>query len=104
MNEKRIQEVIDLEKQADEIYDKALKEAQQIPVQAENKAKEIIENARQEAEKEAQQILASAEAKNECDKILAETEAEIERSQALSKRNLDRAVTYVISRVVGREM
>jgi vacuolar-type H+-ATPase subunit H len=104
LNEKRIQEVIDLEKQADEIYEKAVKEAQQIPLQAENKAKEIIVKSREEAEKEAKEILASAEAKKECDKILSETEAEIERSQALSKRNLDRAVTYVISRVVGREM
>lgn len=103
MNEKRIQEVIDIEKQADEIYDKAVSEAQRIPLQAEKEAKEIIEKAKLEAEKEAQQILASAEAKDECNKILSETEKEIEHSQAMAKRNFDRAVTYVISRVVGRE-
>jgi vacuolar-type H+-ATPase subunit H len=103
LNEKRIQEVIEIEKQADEVYSKALNEAQRIPLQAEKETKDIIEKARLEAEKEAQQILASAEAKDECERILSESSNEIERGQALAKRNFDRAVTYVVSRVVGRE-
>jgi vacuolar-type H+-ATPase subunit H len=103
VNEKRIEEVIDIEKQADEIFNKAVSEAQQIPQQAEKEAKEMIENARLEAEKEAQKILASADAKSECEGIISEAESKIDHNQALSKLNFDRAVTYVISRVLGQD-
>lgn len=103
MNEKRIQEVIEIEKQADEIYNKAVSEAERIPQQAEQEAKTVIEKARLEAGKEAHEILANAEAKDECDRILVEAEKNIKHNQTLAKRNFDRAVTYVISRVLGRE-
>ena len=103
MNEKRIQDVIEIEKQADEIYNKAVSEAERIPQQAEQEAKAIVEKARHDAEKDAREILANAEAKKDCDRILAEAEENIKHSQTLATRNFDRAVTYVISRVLGRE-
>lgn len=103
MNEKRIQEVIEIEKQADDIYIQAVNEAARIPQQAEQEAKELVEKARHEAEKEAHAILASAEAKEECNRILAQVEETNARSQKLAKQNLNRAITYVISRVLGRE-
>lgn len=104
MNEKRIQEVIDIEKQADAIFNQAVNEADRIPRQAELEAKALIENVRAEAEKEAKKILANAEAKDECNKIMDKAEAEIQHSQTLAKRNFDRSVTYVISRVLGRDL
>ena len=103
MNENRIQDVIQIEKQADEIYNKAVHEAERIPQQAEQEAKVIIEKAKVEAEKEAQAILANAQAKEECEKILVDANESIQHNQTLAKRNFDRAVTYVISRVLGRE-
>jgi vacuolar-type H+-ATPase subunit H len=103
LNEKRIQEVIAIEKQADEINQKAISEAGSIPLQAKQEAKAIIEKARQDAEKEAQSILVKAEAKDECDRILDEAQNSIAKSQTLAKQNFNRAVTYVISRVLDRE-
>ena len=103
MNENRIHEVIDIEKQADEIYNKAVVEAEHIPQQAEQAAKVLIEEARLAAEKEASNILANAEAKEECERILAKAEENINKNETIAKRNFDRAVTYVISRVLGRE-
>jgi vacuolar-type H+-ATPase subunit H len=103
LNEKRIQEVIAIEKQADEVYAKAVKKAEQVPLQAEKEAKEIIEKTRGDAEKEAQDLIANAHPKEECEHILEDAEKQIHHNETLAKRHLDRAVTYVISRVLGRE-
>jgi vacuolar-type H+-ATPase subunit H len=103
LNEKKIQAVIEIEKQASEVYDKAVKDADRIPVQAEKDAQELVEKARTEAEAEAQRLLASAQPKDQCEKILADSEKQIKHNEAVAKQNFERAVTYVISRVLGRE-
>ena len=102
MNEKRIQEVIEIEKKADEIFNKAVAEADRMPQQAEQEVKALIESARQQAEKEAQALLASAQTKDETDKILSQAEETIRHNATLASHNFERSTTYVISRVVGR--
>ena len=42
MNEKKIQQVLEIEKEAQEFQDKAQREAQEIPVKAEQKAQTLI--------------------------------------------------------------
>jgi len=103
LNEKRIQEVIEIEKQAADAYNKAVKDAERIPTLAEKDAKGLIEKANAEADAEAQEILAKAHPAEECDRILADTEKGIQHAETCAKRNHDRAVTYVISRVLVRE-
>ncbi|PKN99079.1 MAG: hypothetical protein CVU42_09435 [Chloroflexi bacterium HGW-Chloroflexi-4] len=102
MNEKRIQEVIEIEKKADEIFNKAVAEAERMPQQAEQEVKVLIESARLQAEKEAQTLLANAQTKDESDKILSQAEETSQKNTALAKHNFERTTTYVISRVVGR--
>ena len=46
MNENRIQQVLEIEKQAQEIHEKAISEAQQLPVQAEQEGQDLKESAR----------------------------------------------------------
>jgi vacuolar-type H+-ATPase subunit H len=104
LNEKKIQEVIEIEKQADAIFNQAVSEADRIPHQAEIEAKALIEKARSDAEKEAKEILANAEAKDECEKILAQAQENIQHGQTTAKQNFDRSVTFVISRVLGRDL
>ena len=102
MNEKRIQEVVKIEKQADEILAKAVSEADRIPLLAEQETKALIENGRSQAEKEAKVLLESSLSNDETNKILREAESTSEHNATLAKRNSERATTYVISRVVGR--
>lgn len=102
MNEKRIQEVVKIEKQADEIFAKAVSEAERIPLLAEQETKSLIENGRSEAEKEAKVLLESSQTNEETNRILSDAESKIEHNSILAKRNIERATTYVISRVVGR--
>ena len=103
MNEKRIEQVLEIEKQALALHEKAIREAEQIPLQAEKDADALIETARHEAEEKARQIEANAEPKEECDRILNQATEEARKTTELGMSNFDRAVTYVLNRVIGKE-
>jgi vacuolar-type H+-ATPase subunit H len=103
VNEKYIQKVLEIEKQAQEIQEEAQREAEQIPILAEDEAEELIEKARAEAEEEAHQMVESAQSKEEGAQILTEAEQGIQRLKALTMSHFDRAVNYVLDQVAGRE-
>jgi vacuolar-type H+-ATPase subunit H len=103
LNDKRIEQILDIEKQAQAIYAQAVSEAEQLPIQAEKEAQALIEKARQDAEEEARQIIAKAKCEEECDQIMADAEDKIKRTETLAASNFDHAVSYVLNRVIGRE-
>jgi vacuolar-type H+-ATPase subunit H len=103
MNEKHIQQILDIEKQARAVYESAIKEAELLPLQAEKDAQKVIEQARLDAENEARQMIEKAKAQNEIANILAEAEKQVQRNDVIAARNIDRTVSHVINRVVGRE-
>jgi vacuolar-type H+-ATPase subunit H len=102
VNEKHIQQVIEIEKRAQEIHEAALKEAQQLPVLAEQEAQALIEKARAEAEQESRELLSQVQADEEGARILSEVEEKNRQFETTGMRNLERAVDYVLERVVGR--
>jgi len=102
VNEKNIQQVLDIEKRAEEIHEAALKEAQQLPVIAEQEAQALIEKARAEAEQKAREMVSEVKAEEESARILSEAEEKNKQFEALSTSNLDRAVNFVLERVIGR--
>ena len=63
MNENRIQQVLEIEKQAQEIHEVALRDAQQLPILAEQESQVVMEKARAGAQEEARQLVANAQAK-----------------------------------------
>jgi len=103
MDEKRIQEVLQIEKQAQAIYEAALREAEQLPVLASQESQSLIEKTRIEAEAEAHRLVANAEAKEECARILADAEEKSNRMKGLAMSHMERAVGYVLDRVAGRD-
>lgn len=103
MDDKRIQQVLDIEKQANEIHASAISKADQMPRQAEKEAEALIEKAKTEAEQEAQRIIAEAQNEGDPNRIQSEADEEVRRGEALAMTNFNRAVSYVIDRVVGRE-
>lgn len=103
MNEDRIQQVLQIEKQAQEIFDSATRDAEQILIQAEQEAEDLVENERTAAEEEARRLVASANVEEERKCILAEAEEKVNRTNNLATGHLDRAVNYVLNRVAGRE-
>jgi cell division septum initiation protein DivIVA len=102
MNEKHIQQVLDIEKRAQEIHEAAMKEAQQLPVVAEQEAQALIEKAKAEAQQKAREMVSEVRADEESARILSEAEEKNRQFEALAMSNLDRAVTYVLERVIGR--
>jgi vacuolar-type H+-ATPase subunit H len=102
VNEKHIQQVIEIEKRAQEIHETALKEAQQLPVVAEQEAQALIEKAKSEAEQEAREMLSKVQADEEGARILSEVEEKNRQFETAAMRNFDRAVDYVLERVAGR--
>ena len=102
MNENRIRQVLEIEKRAQENYDAALREAQQLPTQAEQEAQQILNQARTEAQEEARQIAAQARADDEAAGILAQAEQKNRQLEELAMSNFDRAVSYILDRVTGK--
>ena len=102
MNEKHIQQVLDIEKRAQEIHEAAMKEAQQLPVIAEQEAQALIEKARAEAQQKAREMVSEVKADEESARILSEVEEKNKQFEALAMSNLDRAANYVLERVIGR--
>ena len=102
MEEKQIQQVIKIEKEAQEILEAAMKESQQLPVIAEQEAQAFVEKARAEAQEKARQMLSEVKADEESSRILSEVEEKNKQFEAQAMGNVDRAVEYVLERVIGR--
>lgn len=102
MNENRIQQVLEIEKQAQEIHDVAVRDAQQLPIAADQEAQAILEKARAEAQEEVRQIINKAQAQEETARILSQAEERSRQSQAVAMSNFDRAVTYILDRVITK--
>lgn len=103
MNEKHIQQVLEIEKQAQGIHDAALKEAQQLPVQAEQEAQALIEKAKVDAQAEARQMVSKVKSEAGSAQILSTTEEKNKQFEVLAMSNFDRAVAFVVERVIGGE-
>ncbi len=102
MNEKRIQQVLEIEKQANAVREAMVSEAAQLPSQAEKESQALIEKSRADAEREAREIIAKAQAQEETAKIMTQVHEKIQQTEALAHGNLNRAVAYVLARVVGK--
>lgn len=102
MNEKNIQQVLEIEKKAQEIQEQAQREAQELPRLAEQEAQALIAQAKKEAEEEARRILAEAQAADRAKEILEDVERQKGELETKANANLDQAVNYVLERVLGR--
>jgi vacuolar-type H+-ATPase subunit H len=103
LNEKRIQQVLDMEKQAQAVYESAVNEARQLPLQAEQEAQALIEKARADAEKEAREMVEKARSETESKRIMDDAQERINKAESLARQHFSRAVTEVLSRVAGKE-
>ncbi len=103
MNENHIRQVIDIEKQAQEVYEKAVHTAQQLPAKAEQEGQALVEKARLEAQEESRKIVAGAQSEDVATRVLTQAEQKSREAEALAMSNFDRAVAYVLDRVVNKE-
>jgi len=99
----RIQQVVELEKQAQAVNEAAGRDAEQLLIQAEKEARAILEKNRADAQAEARALASRTSVEIESKRVLASAEQSNQQSEALAMSNFERAVAYVLNRVIGRE-
>lgn len=102
MNEKNIRQVLEIEKQAQELQEKAKHDAQEIPVRAEQEAQALLARARAEAQEEARRIISAIQSEDKSKDVMAGVNSKNNEFEALAKKNFDKAVAYVLDRVLGK--
>jgi len=102
MNDKHIQQVLEIEKRAQEIQEKAKREAHDIPIKAEQESQALIAKARSDAQDEARKMLADVQADDSSSQMAANVESKSSEFEAKAKNNFDKAVAFVLERVIGR--
>jgi hypothetical protein len=103
VNEQRIMQVLDIERQAQGLHENARRTAEQLQLQAAAEAQSLIDRARAAAREEAQQLTCGDQASDECARILAQNDEKNHRMESLAAVHFDSAVSYVLNRIVGRE-
>lgn len=103
MTIQHIQEVLNIEKQAQAIHEAAVRDAEQMRIQAEKKAQALLKQARMDAQEKAHQLVTNSKSQEECSHILTQAEDYIRSMEVLAKQNQDYAVSYVLDRIVGRK-
>jgi hypothetical protein len=102
-NEAFIHNVLEIEKQADKIHEKAIREAELLPIKADQESQALIDKARIAAQAEAARLVDQAKIQEQSAKILTEAETSVQHIETLASSNFNRAVAYVVARVIGRE-
>ena len=103
MNEKRIQEVIEIERRAQEILLAATRGAEHLPIQATIEAQTLLDQARATAREDARKILEQSKADDEVAALMSKAQERLRETEQLATKNLERAVAYVMARVLGTE-
>jgi vacuolar-type H+-ATPase subunit H len=103
LNEERVRQILDIEGHAGAIYQEAVQKAEELPDQVEREAQTLLEKARTEAQSQARELLDEAQATDACARILDQARAEAERRENLAQSHFDRAVSYVLDRLAGKE-
>jgi cell division septum initiation protein DivIVA len=103
MNEKHVQQILEIEKKAQEIHDIAVHEAQQLPILAEQESQAIVQKVLSDAQEEARKLVSEAQVGEEVSRILTQAEEKNRQVEALAMRNFDQAVTYILDRIIGKE-
>lgn len=102
MNEKHIQQVLEIEKQAQEVQEKARREAQEAPAKAEQEAQALIAKAKADAHDEARKMIAAAQPNDASTQDAVDESSVNSEFEASAKMNFDKAVAFVLERVIGR--
>jgi vacuolar-type H+-ATPase subunit H len=102
MNEKHIQQVLEIERQAKEVQEKAKREAHELPVKAEQEAQSLIAKARADAQEEARKMIAGVQADDASVQVAADLASKNSEFEAKARNNFNKAVAFVLERVIGR--
>ena len=100
MNEERLRQILEIEAQAQTLYDQALSETNIIPAQAEAQVRELIETTKKQAEDDAAKLIDEI-----CDpliiqSVLKKNIQKMQQREALANANMPKAVDYVLQSIL----
>lgn len=100
MNEERLRQILEIEAQAQTLYDQALSETNIIPAQAEAQVRELIETTKKQAEDDAAKLIDEI-----CDpliiqSVLKKNIQKMQQREAMANANMSKAVDYVLQSIL----
>ena len=101
--EETVNQLREIEEKAQAFYESTIQEAKKLPIDAEEDARKIQSQLHQEIEAETKRILEEAQDDSEGQKILQQAEEDAKRKETLAMNHYDRAVNYILHRIVGRQ-
>lgn len=102
MDEERLKRILDIEMQGEMLYDRAVRETNLLPIQAEEQARLLVEQSRQEAETEAQKLMESLCDPEHIKKVLDQNMQKIQQREALAAANMTKAVNFVLQSLLRK--
>ena len=105
MAQETVAEVLDIEHQAVQMVEEAKHRAQRILRKAEREVDDLRREILEDARREVDRIVAQGqeEAQEARERILSEAEEEARRLESSAEPNLDRAVSFLLDEIAGRE-
>jgi len=100
VNEERLRQILEIEAQAQTLYDQALSETNIIPAQAEAQVRELIETTKKQAEDDAAKLIDEI-----CDpliiqSVLKKNIQKMQQREAMANANMSKAVDYVLQSIL----
>lgn len=102
MDEERLKLILDIEDQAQRLYDQAVTETGLLPRQAEEQVKLLIENMYKQAEAEAKDKIDALCDPQIVKDVLAKNMQKMQRREALATANMPKAVNYILQNLLGK--
>jgi len=105
MSQEMIARILAIEQRASRLREDAEREAQDLLREAEQAASALVEQTLAEARREADQMTTAGKASADSQRaeILAQAQAEADALDARAANHFDQAVRFVVGRVAGRE-
>ena len=103
MIEETVKQLREIEDKAQALYETTVQEAKMLPITAEEDARVLQSQSHQEIEAEAKRILAEAHDDSDSQKFLQQAEEDAKRKETIAMNHFDRAVNYILHRIVGRQ-
>ena len=105
MSQEAITRILNVEQNATRMHDDAVQRAAELAAEAEKTASASKQHSLTEAQQQAAKILEASKEKAEVERarIIAQAGADAQRLDTLATKNLQRAVEYVLNRIIGHE-
>ena len=103
MNKQKVQQILQIETDAQKIRSDAQQTAKQMLIDAKTEVTKLQSQVRRDAEQETEQILNQALSKEKSSHILNQAKTDGEKKETLAKQNFNHAVDFVLEQIVRQD-